>query len=90
MKTNLYFFLGLIISALLVSSCTKDNNPVAVQSSFSSQTINWVTIPGGYFRMGDTDRTSDAWPVHPVYLDSYQMSATEVTFAQYDAFCDYS
>lgn len=46
--------------------------------------IEWVKISSGSFSMGSTD----ARPVHSVYLDSYYISTTEVTFAQYDKFCE--
>ena len=54
--------------------------------------IEWVNIPGGTFTMGspsyETDRGSDEGPQHSVTLSGFKMSKYEVTFAQYDAFCD--
>jgi formylglycine-generating enzyme required for sulfatase activity len=54
--------------------------------------MEWVAIPAGTFTMGspsyETDRVSDAGPQHPVSLSGFKMSKYEVTFAQYDAFCD--
>lgn len=52
--------------------------------------IDWVRIEAGSFEMGDN---FDEWlkferPVHTVYLDSYYISKYEVTFEQYDMFCD--
>lgn len=43
-----------------------------------------VAIPGGSFMMGSNEN-SDEKPVHAVTLSPFSMSATEVTFAQYDA-----
>jgi formylglycine-generating enzyme required for sulfatase activity len=52
--------------------------------------MEWVTIPAGEFQMGDNFNEGDAdeLPVHTVYLDSYKISKYEVTFDQYDRFCE--
>jgi len=52
--------------------------------------IEWVQVPAGSFEMGDNfnEGDSDELPVHTVYLDTYYISKYEVTFEQYDAFCD--
>ena len=52
--------------------------------------IEWVQVPSGTFEMGDNfeEGSSDERPVHTVYLDTYYISKYEVTFEQYDAFCD--
>lgn len=52
--------------------------------------IEWVPVPAGSFEMGDNfnEGDSDELSVHTVYLDTYSISKYEVTFEQYDAFCD--
>jgi sulfatase modifying factor 1 len=59
-------------------------------SSRASQ-LSWVTIPGGTFTMGspsgEVNHESDETP-HQVTLSGFKLSAYEVTFAQYDAFCE--
>ncbi|MBM3170935.1 MAG: SUMF1/EgtB/PvdO family nonheme iron enzyme [Bacteroidetes bacterium] len=54
--------------------------------------IQWVSIPAGTFTMGspsfESDRGSNEGPQHSVTLSGFKMSKLEVTFAQYDAFCD--
>ena len=54
--------------------------------------IEWVSIPAGTFTMGspgsETDRYENEGPQHSVSLSGFKMSKYEVTFAQYDAFCD--
>ena len=52
--------------------------------------IDWVRVPAGEFKMGDNFGIDlpEARPVHTVYLDTYYMSKYEVTFDQYDDFCD--
>jgi len=49
-------------------------------SAFDIQGINMVSIPGGIFQMG---KEGIAEPVHAVFVSSFQMSAHEVTNAQY-------
>ena len=53
-------------------------------------TIQWVSIPAGTFIMGSTFSEigiTEAEPKHEVSLSAFKMSAYEVTFEQYDAFC---
>jgi formylglycine-generating enzyme required for sulfatase activity len=53
--------------------------------------IDWADIPAGTFTMGsprsEADR-GDEETQHEVTLDGFKMSKYEVTFEQYDAFCD--
>lgn len=52
--------------------------------------IEWIQIPAGEFKMGDNfnEGDSDELPVHSVYLDTYYISKYEITYDQYDKFCD--
>ena len=54
--------------------------------------IEWVAIPAGTFMMGTPDSEADGTrnerPQHQVTLGGFKMSKYEVTFAQYDAFCE--
>jgi len=52
--------------------------------------IEWINIPSGEFLMGDNFNTEpdDSRPVHKVYLDSYYIAKYEITFEQYDLFCE--
>jgi len=54
-------------------------------------TIQWASIPAGTFMMGspasEVERSDDE-NQHEVSLSAFKMSAHEVTFAQYDAFCE--
>jgi formylglycine-generating enzyme required for sulfatase activity len=51
--------------------------------------INWISIPAGEFKMGDSHDAGGAeeLPVHTVSLSAYSISKYEITFAQYDKFC---
>ncbi len=49
--------------------------------------LETVLVEGGTFRMGSpSGGDDDERPVHSVTVDSFWMTETEVTFAQYDAF----
>ena len=55
------------------------------------QPIKWVSIPAGTFMMGSPAsevNRRDNERQHQVSLSAFKMSAHEVTFAQYDAFCE--
>jgi formylglycine-generating enzyme required for sulfatase activity len=49
--------------------------------------IQWVFVEGGTFQMGSNNFVYTK-PIHSVKLQSFYMSATEITFDQYDRFCD--
>lgn len=50
--------------------------------------IRWIEVVGGTYRMGSADGfEDDERPVHSVTVSSFKMSATEITFEQYDQFC---
>jgi formylglycine-generating enzyme required for sulfatase activity len=51
--------------------------------------IHWVRIPAGEFIMGDNFNEGDdnERPVHPVYLDEYHISRYEITYEQFDKYC---
>lgn len=53
-------------------------------------TMDWIEIPAGEFKMGDNfnEGVRDERPVHTVYLDDYYIGKYEVTFEQYDLFCE--
>jgi formylglycine-generating enzyme required for sulfatase activity len=49
--------------------------------------IIMVYIPPGEFKMGSNDYENEK-PPHTVYLDGYWIGKYEVTFSQYDRYCD--
>jgi sulfatase modifying factor 1 len=84
------FYLSLVaIVALFISSCGGNSTPDAADES-TKPAIKWVSIPAGTFTMGspasEVDRADDEIE-HEVKLSAFKMSAYEVTFEQYDAFC---
>ncbi len=57
----------------------------------SKPAIEWVTIPAGTFAMGSPTgerERLDRELQHQITLSTFQMSKYEVTFEQYDAFCE--
>lgn len=48
---------------------------------------NMIRISGGAFTMGSSDGESDERP-HQVTVSAFYLAETEVTFAQYDYFCE--
>lgn len=53
--------------------------------------IEWINIPAGTFLMGSPNSEENRWDVetqHQVSLSGFKMSKYEVTFEQYDAFCE--
>lgn len=59
------------------------------QQVLSQIEANMVLVEGGTFNMG-SDRKEDgaATPVHQVAVSNFHMGKYEVTFAEYDAFCE--
>lgn len=54
-------------------------------------TVEWVSIPAGTFSMGSPSNEVGRAPQetqHQVTLSAFKMSKYEVTFEQYDAFCE--
>lgn len=51
-------------------------------------TIEWVDIPAGTFTMGSPTSEDKNETQHQVTLSAFKMSKYEVTFEQYDLFCD--
>ena len=53
--------------------------------------IEWVSIPAGTFTMGSPESEVDrhnSETQHQVTLSAFKMSKNEITFAQYDLFCE--
>lgn len=89
---RLRVFLG-ILAALVIcifSGCaavraakTEPGEKTAPGANGAQAGIQWVTIPGGSFRMGADNLDSDARPRHDVTVRTFQMSKTLTTFGQY-------
>lgn len=75
-------FFALVISVMI---------GIASYAQTIKPTIEWVSISAGTFAMGspasETERR-DNEPQHQVTLSAFKMSKYEVTFEQYDLFCE--
>ncbi|MBN2279355.1 MAG: SUMF1/EgtB/PvdO family nonheme iron enzyme [Candidatus Marinimicrobia bacterium] len=49
---------------------------------------NMILVRGGTFQMGSNNGDSDEKPVHSVTVNDFYISKYEVTFAEYDKFCE--
>jgi len=80
-----------IIIVLLIVNSNKNNERATASSTQGKPSVEWVNIPAGNFMMGspvsEKDRGGDETQ-HQVTLSAFRMSKYEVTFEQYDAFCD--
>jgi len=83
-----------VVGVVLALLLKKKDSDSGTDPNFDTETlgIEWVDIPAGEFQMGDNfnDNTQNEneKPVHAVYLDQYYVSRYEITFTQYDLFCD--
>ncbi|MBU0489337.1 MAG: formylglycine-generating enzyme family protein [Bacteroidetes bacterium] len=73
----------IIFSALVISGCNSDETV--------RPEIEWVKIPAGSFLMGSPDdeggRSEDETQ-HKVAVEAFSMSKYEITFEQFDKFCE--
>ena len=81
---------GAAVATVVVLLLTKKKEPDTAPYDTEVLGIEWIDIPAGEFLMGDnfSDGWTDELPVHAVYLDAYKISRYEITFRQYDTFCD--
>ena len=68
-------------------------HPIEIASDETKDLIDiaWVSIPAGTFMMGSPESEVDRYEnenQHLVTLSAFKMSKNEITFAQYDLFCE--
>ncbi len=79
---------GVVVLAIAVYLLTKkydSGSDVLANEVYNS--IEWATVPKGEFTMGD-DSVGVFSKAHTVYLDTYKIAINEITFEQYDKFCE--
>jgi formylglycine-generating enzyme required for sulfatase activity len=77
----------LLFAALAPLGCRKPDSPQAAGHLpiFKTQSgADLVTIPPGYFEMGNRSSRDEEKPVHKVWIDSFLMDRHEVTQAEYE------
>ncbi len=89
MNRKFIIFLVLSIGLSSVKGQTQSAQSYKASLPGNGYTFTMVAIPGGTYLMGNNTPgfcEADEQPVHLVYLDSFYMGATEVTYEMYDAF----
>lgn len=83
---------GITAALLLTKKDNKIENNTGDDPDYDTQVlgIQWIEVPEGEFLMGDNfnEGTPYERPVHAVYLSRYFISKYEITFKQYDTFCE--
>jgi formylglycine-generating enzyme required for sulfatase activity len=67
---------------------TKKQEEARKQAEVANKYKDMVYVPAGEFLMGSDSGGTYEKPVHKVYLDAYYIDKYEVTFEQYDKFCE--
>ncbi len=76
----------LTIIPLVILLCFTFSSPQGEEDSNVPE--GFVSVEGGTFQMGSNDGYSDEKPVHSVTVSDFYMGKYEVTFNEYDAFCN--
>ncbi|MFH1680039.1 MAG: SUMF1/EgtB/PvdO family nonheme iron enzyme [Candidatus Eisenbacteria bacterium] len=86
---HLPLLLLLVVSAALVPAAGRASEGTAAESDSLPPRAEpeMVLIPGGEFVMG-SDEPGDSYPPHEVRLAPFYLDKTEVTNAEYHAFCE--
>ena len=82
--------LTIILTILSVTLIFAQTNS-AEEKEKERLTIEWVSIPAGTFDMGSSENEKDRYVEevqHSVKLSKFKMSKYEITFEQYDIFCE--
>jgi len=87
-SNQLYIISFIFFISVIIFSC---NGHKQKSDEVKKPNIEWVHIPAGIFIMGspleEVNRNEDETP-YMVTLDSFKMSTYEISFEQYDVFCD--
>lgn len=76
----------LTIMPLVILLCFTFSSPLDEEDSNVSE--GFVFVEGGTFQMGSHDGFSNEKPVHSVSVGDFYMGKYEVTFDEYDVYCD--
>lgn len=74
-----------VVVLLALESCGPRQGEGGAEESAlpANRFLEWIPLEGGEFQMGSETGADDDKPVHSVTLDSFWMSKTETTVAQY-------
>ncbi len=84
-----YFCRGLllVVTLFVMTSCAVLQPPAKADYTVDVVNMQFVKIKGGSFQMGSTV-LPDEQPIHSVTVDDLFVGMYEVTFAQYDQYCN--
>lgn len=88
MKQTFTYSAVIFCLLLFLASCRSKNNE---NKSTTKPQIEWIDIQAGSFMMGMPDSLygiSDSLIQHEVELNAFKISKYEITFEQYDIFCE--
>lgn len=78
--------------ASIVRLFSNFEKPVSVDSKTQKGKVasynNMVFVEGGYFTMGSGSGYDDENPEHKIFINNFYLDETEVTFDEYDRFCE--
>ena len=81
--TRVGVFLAIVVATATIAGCPPGGG------TYDPVRPTWVEVPAGAFLMGSTDgdpeRDADEGPQHRVHVAAFQMTASEITVAQYRA-----
>lgn len=83
--------ISLVLVMLAATTAFTGSNGTRKEKAMNKPAIEWVSIPAGTFTMGSPTSEVDREKYenqHEVTLSAFKMGMYEVTFEQYDAFCD--
>jgi len=75
---------GVMLIAVIVLAMTRKFDRLVYRPEDVMPVDNWVTIPAGEFQMGSENGDSNEIPVHPVYVDEFQIWKYEITNKQFN------
>jgi len=86
---SIFPWAALIFLLLLAAGCAPVSRVVPADYVDPITMMEFVFVKGGKFEMGDrTQQTQRELPIHTVGVPDMAVSLYEVTFAQYDSFCE--
>jgi len=90
-STPLWIIAAVVLVIGMIVAIAWPKGPSAVNTSQAKPSIEWANIPAGTFTMGSPIikiNTAGNEIQHQVTLNAFKISKYEVTFEQYDAFCN--
>jgi formylglycine-generating enzyme required for sulfatase activity len=90
MVAGAVLIVGVVIAFVLKKKVQEEEIEVVPEYDTRQMGIEWIQVPSGEFLMGDNfnEGENDEQPVHAVMLGEYYISKYEVTFEQYDKYCN--